>query len=124
MTNVKGLARTDGVPQPFTGYQQATGYWYKATADERGEPVTRIRPRALLIPPGFPDFLTRARTVERGLVSLAGRAWSGLAPIARVEVSIGSPGSDAWHDATLGASMGRFAWSAWSFAWDATPGPH
>jgi sulfane dehydrogenase subunit SoxC len=84
MTHVKWLARIDAVAEPFTGYQQVTAYWYKQTADERGEPVTRIRPRALLVPPGFPDFLTRTRTVDAGRVMLFGRAWSGLAPTSRV----------------------------------------
>jgi DMSO/TMAO reductase YedYZ molybdopterin-dependent catalytic subunit len=120
MTHVKWLARIDAVAEPFTGYQQVTAYWYKQTADERGEPVTRIRPRALLVPPGFPDFLTRTRTVDAGRVMLAGRAWSGLAPIARVEVGI----DDDWRDATLGPELGRFAWRAWSCAWDATRGAH
>ena len=120
MTSVKWLARIDAVGEPFVGYQQTTAYWYKQTADERGEPVTRIRPRALVVPPGFPDYLTRTRTVEAGRVMLAGRAWSGLAPIVRVEVGI----DDDWREATLGAELGRFAWRAWSCAWDATPGPH
>jgi DMSO/TMAO reductase YedYZ molybdopterin-dependent catalytic subunit len=120
MTHVKWLARIDAVAEPFTGCQQASAYRFKATADDPGEPVTRIRPRALLIPPGFPEFLSRTRIVERGAVLLVGRAWSGVAPTSRVEVGI----DDAWHDATLGEPLGHFAWRAWSFGWDATPGPH
>jgi len=120
MTHVKWLARIDAVAEPFTGCQQASAYRFKATVDDPGEPVTRMRPRALLIPPGFPDFLSRTRIVERGSVLLAGRAWSGVAPIARVEVAI----DDAWHDAQLGDALGRFAWRAWSFTWDAAPGSH
>jgi hypothetical protein len=120
MTQVKWLARIDAIAERFTGYQQDVAYWYKRDADERGEPVTRIRPRALMIPPGFPDFLTRVRTVERGQVELRGRAWSGLAPIARVEVAI----DGVWHDAELGAIRGPYAWRSWSFAWDAAPGAH
>ena len=120
MTHVKWLVRIEAVDQPFTGYQQDVAYWYKREANERGEPVQRIRPRALMIPPGFPDFLTRARTVERGTVQLQGRAWSGLAPIARVEVGI----DGTWRDATLGPALGRYAWRGWSLAWDAAPGPH
>jgi DMSO/TMAO reductase YedYZ molybdopterin-dependent catalytic subunit len=120
MTHVKWLARIDAVAQPFTGYQQDVAYWYKHDADERGEPVTRIRARALMVPPGFPDFLTRRRTVERGAVRLSGRAWSGTAPIVRVEVGV----DGAWRDAQLGEAMGPFAWRAWSCDWDATPGEH
>src|SRR5207248_4723491 len=120
MTSVKWLARIDAVTKPFDGYQQQVAYWYRARADERGEPVQRIRPRALMIPPGFPEFLTRKRTVERGEVELRGRAWSGGGAIARVEVGV----DGAWKDATLGEQLGRFAWRAWSFRWSATPGEH
>ncbi|HSO39168.1 MAG TPA: sulfite oxidase [Labilithrix sp.] len=120
MTSVKWLARIDALTAPFDGYQQRVAYWYKQSADEVGEPVTRIRPRALMVPPGFPDFLTRHRVVERGTVELAGRAWSGTGAIARVQVAV----DGTWSEATLGASRGPFAWRAWSFAWEATPGEH
>ena len=47
MTSVKWLAAIDVVAEPFQGYQMRTGYRYRATEDEEGEPVTRIQPRAL-----------------------------------------------------------------------------
>ena len=37
---------------------------------DRGEPVTRIEPRALMAPPGIPDFMTRRRFVDAGPVTL------------------------------------------------------
>jgi sulfane dehydrogenase subunit SoxC len=120
MTHVKWLVRIDALTEPFDGYQQKIAYWYKQAPEDPGEPVTRIRPRALMVPPGFPDFLTRARTVERGRVELAGRAWSGMAPIARVQVGV----DGTWSDATLGRSQGPFAWRPWSFSWQAIPGEH
>jgi sulfane dehydrogenase subunit SoxC len=120
MTSVKWLVSIDALTAPFDGYQQKTAYWYKQTAAEQGEPVTRIRPRALMAPPGFPDFLTRNRFAERGAVALIGKAWSGMAPIARVEVGV----DGAWSDAVLGASLGPFAWRPWRFSWDAAPGEH
>jgi DMSO/TMAO reductase YedYZ molybdopterin-dependent catalytic subunit len=120
MTHVKWLARIDALTKPFDGYQQRVAYWYKQHANETGEPVQRIRPRALLIPPGFPDFLTRHRVVDRGAVTLAGRAWSGGDAVTRVEVGV----DGAWADATLGPRVGTFAWRSWSFAWDAAPGDH
>ena len=120
MAHVKWLARIEAVNTPFDGYQQTVAYWYKLRPEERGDPVQRIRPRALMIPPGFPDFYTRRRTVERGPVEIAGRAWSGSAAIARVEVGV----DGVWRDAALGAQVGEFAWRKWTFAWDATPGEH
>jgi DMSO/TMAO reductase YedYZ molybdopterin-dependent catalytic subunit len=120
MTSVKWLTRIEAVTAPFTGYQQAVAYHYKRDADDPGEGVTRIRPRALMIPPGLPDFFTRQRFLDRGRVQLRGRAWSGAGPVARVEVGI----DGNWSDALLADPLGDFAWRAWSFDWHATAGEH
>jgi DMSO/TMAO reductase YedYZ molybdopterin-dependent catalytic subunit len=120
MTQVKWLARIDAIAAPFDGYQQAVAYRYRSGPDDPGTPVTRMRPRALMIPPGFPDFLTRRRTVERGDTVVRGRAWSGMAPVTRVEFGI----DGAWQDAALLDPLGPFAWRAWSCEWRATPGEH
>ena len=123
MAHVKWLVRITVVDEPFTGYQNATTYRIKRDADEVGEPVTRIEPRALLMPPGFPDFQTRIRVVDRGVHELTGRAWSGLAPVVRVEVSV--DGAATWHDARLGTRNDRYAWQAWRWTWAADrPGRH
>ena len=120
MTHVKWLQRIDAVNQPFAGYQQRVAYFYKQRADEEGEPVTRIRPRSLMIPPGFPDFLSRRRTVEQGRVRVRGRAWSGGAPIASVEFAV----DGAWQEAQLDEPVGAFAWRGWWCDWDARVGEH
>ena len=123
MTNVKWLASIQVVEEPFGGYQQAAGYRLRLDEDDAGEPVTRMYPRALMVPPGIPDFLTRGRTLEPGSVRLQGRAWSGWAPVERVEVS--TDGGATWADAELGDDAGsRWAWRGWSFAWQAEPGEH
>ena len=57
-----------------------------SSEDEPGEPVTRMVPRSLMVPPGIPDFMTRERRLDPGAVELRGRAWSGWGPIERVEV--------------------------------------
>jgi DMSO/TMAO reductase YedYZ molybdopterin-dependent catalytic subunit len=88
MTNVKWLAEITVTEEPFTGYQIASGYRFRQTEDEDGRPVTLMRPRSLMVPPGMPEFATRDRIVSPGRVQLEGRAWSGSAPIARVEVSV------------------------------------
>ena len=118
MTHVKWLSWIEAVREPFEGYQQRIAYFYKSDADDPGEPVTRIRPRALMVPPGFPDFLTRRRIVERGPVVVTGRAWSGYGRIARVEFGVDA----RWTDATLEPPRGPFAWSRWTATWDAVPG--
>src|SRR5437763_5383613 len=77
MTNVKWLHRVTVVDAPFDGYQQVRGYRLRTGDDDPGTPVTRMLPRALMRPPGVPDFMTRRRFVEAGACVLEGRAWSG-----------------------------------------------
>src|SRR6476620_4721722 len=76
MAQVKWLTGIEVLTQRFTGFQNETAYRLKVEEDEAGEPVTRIRPRSLLAPPGWPDFMTRERFVAAGPVTLTGRAWS------------------------------------------------
>jgi DMSO/TMAO reductase YedYZ molybdopterin-dependent catalytic subunit len=121
MTSVKWLEAITVLDRPFEGYQQARGYRFRQTPDERGEPVTRMRPRSLMVPPGIPDFATRERHVEAGPCVVRGRAWSGLGPIERVQVSVN--GGGAWSDARLGAQESRWSWVGWEWEWDpAEPG--
>ena len=124
MTNVKWLERITVLDRPFDGYQHTVGYRMRATDEEEGEPVTRMLPRSLIVPPGIPDFATRDRTVELGSCLLEGRAWSGHAPIERVEIS--ADGGRSWRDADLAPDMlGRWAWRGWSCLWQASePGEY
>jgi DMSO/TMAO reductase YedYZ molybdopterin-dependent catalytic subunit len=123
MAQVKWLTEIDVVDTPFTGFQNAVAYRVRQRSDEDGEPVTRMVPRALLVPPGFPDFMSRERIVASGAVTLAGRAWSGFAPIVRVEVS--TDGGQTWSDATLDSGGDHpWAWRGWSFVWHAQVGKH
>ena len=87
MSHVKWLDSITVLTEPFEGYQQKMQYRTKVTDEEVGEPVTRMLPRSMMIPPGIPDFPDRKRFLEAGPCELEGRAWSGWAPIARVEVS-------------------------------------
>ena len=124
MGNVKWLARVTVVSEPFTGFQNRVSYRFRQTADEPGAPVTRMEPRALMMPPGAPDFFTRRRLLDPGPCELFGRAWSGWAPIAGVEVSV--DGAASWHEATLSAEpVSPHAWWSWTWAWDASdPGDY
>jgi DMSO/TMAO reductase YedYZ molybdopterin-dependent catalytic subunit len=120
MTSVKWLTRIEAVAEPFVGYQQAVAYRYQRVEEDPGEPVGRIRVRALMIPPGIPDFFTRHRLVAAGPAALSGRAWCGTAPVTSVEVGV----DGEWHAAKLGEPLGEWAWRPWTFDWDATPGEH
>ena len=80
MTSVKWLERITVLDEPFEGYQQARGYRLRQTPDEQGEPVSRMLPRSLMVPPGIPDFATRERTVGPGRLSGARPRVVGLRP--------------------------------------------
>jgi DMSO/TMAO reductase YedYZ molybdopterin-dependent catalytic subunit len=118
MAQVKWLTRITVAARPFDGYQNAVAYRLKQDSDDAGEPVTRIRPRALMIPPGHPDFMSRNRFLNPGIHELTGRAWSGQAPVARVEVSVDS--GQSWSDAELEPPPGPWAWSRWRAQWTVT----
>jgi DMSO/TMAO reductase YedYZ molybdopterin-dependent catalytic subunit len=117
MTNVKWLAGITLVAEPFEGYQHTAAYRYRDTEEDEGTPVTRMMPRALMVPPGIPDFNTRERTVLAGRCPLFGRAWSGWAPISRVEVS--TDGGETWAEAVLEPLKSRWGWRGWRFEWAA-----
>ncbi len=120
MTSVKWLTRITAVTERFAGYQQAVAYRYQQDEEDPGEGVSTIRVRALMIPPGYPDFMTRTRFVEPGVVALRGRAWSGDGDVVRVEVGV----DGVWSDAELRGPIGRFAWREWTSRWEAAPGEH
>jgi sulfane dehydrogenase subunit SoxC len=122
MTSVKWLRRISVLTEPFAGYQQTGSYLIHASEDDPGTPVTRIQPRSLLLPPGIPEFESRGRFLPPGRHRLFGRAWSGLAPVARVEVS--ADGGDSWQPAELDRQPSPWAWAGWSFTWEATPGSY
>jgi sulfane dehydrogenase subunit SoxC len=122
MAHVKWLAAITALTEPFEGYQNKVAYRLYAAEGDDGVPVTRIMPRSLTIPPGIPDFLSRERFVDAGSCVLEGRAWSGWAPVERVEVSV--DGGATWDDAVLGEQAGPRAWRGWSYEWDAPAGEH
>ena len=122
MTHVKWLQSITVVDEPFRGWQQDVAYHLRESEDEQGRPVTRMLPRALMVPPGIPDFFSRRRFVQQGPCTLEGRAWSGHGAIERVEVSV--DGGETWGDAQLGAAPSEFAWRGWRYEWNASPGEH
>ncbi|CAA9386295.1 MAG: Sulfur oxidation protein SoxC [uncultured Rubrobacteraceae bacterium] len=118
MASVKWLKRLEVIGEPFDGFQQGNQYRYKRSADEKGEPVTRQRPQAMMAPPGIPSQLGRTRYVESGQkVRIEGRAWSGFGAVERVEFS--ADGGRSWEETELGGRVGRFGWFGWSHEWEA-----
>jgi hypothetical protein len=67
--------------------------------------------------------MSRVRFLAPSRQVLTGRAWSGYAPVTKVEVSL--DGGRSWAAAELGEPVSAFAWRSWNYAWEATrPGEH
>jgi sulfane dehydrogenase subunit SoxC len=115
MTNVKWLSRITVLDEPFTGYQNAHGYRLRQEAGQDGVPVSRMMVRALMVPPGIPDFATRRRFATLTVQTLEGRAWSGWGTVEAVDVS--SDGGATWQPAELGPPAAPHAWRRWTFEW-------
>ncbi len=121
MASVKWLDRIEALDKPYDGFQQVNTYMYRAEPGGPTTPVTHIRVKSLLVPPGVPDFYSRHRMVDAGPNPIFGRAWSG-AGVPIVRVAFGVDGQ--WQDAELGPVQGTFAWRGWSCTWNAEPGEH
>ena len=120
MAHVKWLRSIEIVDTPYDGYQQRA-YSLRQETGETGTQLTRIDPRALMAPPGFPDFMSRTRFLDVGEHVLHGRAWSGWGPVDRVEVS--TDDGATWAPADLEPPVDAWAWRRWTFTWRAdTPG--
>jgi DMSO/TMAO reductase YedYZ molybdopterin-dependent catalytic subunit len=122
MASVKWLSRIEAIDHAFKGQQQVGTYIYRQSADDPGVPVTTIRVKSLMVPPGIPDWYSRQRLVDAGPVEVRGRAWSGAGVlIAKVEFFDGS----RWQLAELEPPpASKYAWRGWRTIWTATPGAH
>lgn len=106
VASVKWLTDIELLDRPFTGHYQTEKYWYQWERDGRTfrEPVTLQRVRALITEPA------PGQEVPHGEVAIRGVAWSGAAPIARVEVSMDEGG---WQEARLVGERKRHSWQWW-----------
>jgi DMSO/TMAO reductase YedYZ molybdopterin-dependent catalytic subunit len=120
MASVKWLRAIEARDQPFDGVQQARSYIFRRVRGEKGEPCTLMRVNSLMAPPGIPDFYTRRRVVEAGPVEIAGRAWSGAAPVEHVEFGI----DGRWSRVDVAPQRHAHSWVHWRFTWHAAPGEH
>ena len=106
VASVKWLTGIEVIDRPFPGYFQSERYVYEWERDGRlvKEPVTLQRVRALITEPQ-PDHV-----IEPGDLAIRGLAWSGVAAIARVEVSVGG---GPWQEARLLGEGTRHSWRRW-----------
>ncbi|HZP26750.1 MAG TPA: molybdopterin-dependent oxidoreductase [Dehalococcoidia bacterium] len=66
------------------------------------------------------DVPAHGDIVQPGLIRVLGIAFAADRGISRVEVS--EDGGASWHDAELAPALSRFAWTHWSYVWDALAG--
>jgi DMSO/TMAO reductase YedYZ molybdopterin-dependent catalytic subunit len=114
VASVKWLTDIRVVGESFDGFFQATHYVYdrgRGGRDPR-EAVRQMRVRALITRPGTGQEFPGGAVIVRGV------AWSGAAPIARVEVSVaGGP----WQRARLVGAPAVHGWQRWEFLADGLP---
>lgn len=106
VASVKWLTEIEVIGHPFDGFFQTKRYSYEW---ERGESVVREpvrlqRVRALIAKP------LDGASVSPGQLVVCGVAWSGLAPIDRVDVSLGE---GPWQTARLVGERRRHSWQWW-----------
>ncbi len=106
VASVKWLTEIEAIERPFTGQFQTGSYFYEGKRDGEitREPVTLQRVRSLITEPR-PD-----EEIELGDVAIRGVAWSGAAPIERVDVRVGDRD---WQDARLIGRRHRHSWQWW-----------
>jgi DMSO/TMAO reductase YedYZ molybdopterin-dependent catalytic subunit len=106
VASVKWLTEIEVLDRAFEGHYQTDKYLFEWTRDGKAvrEPVAVQRVRALIAEPGPNADVRSGDTIVRGV------AWSGAAPIARVEVSVGN---GDWRDARLVGERRRHGWQWW-----------
>jgi DMSO/TMAO reductase YedYZ molybdopterin-dependent catalytic subunit len=113
MAAVKWVARIEAIAHSFRGFYQVERYIM--AHPEQGEtdstPLTQIAIRSLITTPEDGATLPRRRHALRGL------AWSGVAPVSQVEVSL--DGGATWETAAWTSDPTRYAWRSWEYDWRA-----
>jgi DMSO/TMAO reductase YedYZ molybdopterin-dependent catalytic subunit/rhodanese-related sulfurtransferase/glyoxylase-like metal-dependent hydrolase (beta-lactamase superfamily II) len=106
VTSVKWLTHIELIGAPFTGFFQADRYVYEWERDGASihEPVRLQQVRSIITEP------TGDSEVPAGDLVIRGVAWSGAAPIARVEVRVGAA---PWQPARLIGDRQRGRWQWW-----------
>jgi len=101
VASVKWLTEIELTDRPFEGFFQTQRYVYEWTGG--AEPVTRQKVRSVITQPA------EGETLRPGDLTIRGLAWSGSAPVTRVQVRLGN---GAWKDAELNEAQ-PYAWRAW-----------
>lgn len=114
VASVKWLLDVSLLAAPFKGYFQGERYIFVGErgtplSAATGTPVTAMRVRAVIAQPAD------GARLGLGPVELQGIAWSGVAPISRVDVSVDD--GQSWTAAELGTPLSPYAAAPWRFLW-------
>lgn len=107
MASVKWLVSIEAIADDFAGYFQAERYVYRLGQSAR--PVREMLVKSIITAPAA-DV-----AISVGPTTISGWAWSGAAPIRRVEVALG--GGDQWRPARIDPESSRWAWRGWRLDW-------
>jgi DMSO/TMAO reductase YedYZ molybdopterin-dependent catalytic subunit len=110
MASVKWLAEIRLIDRPFDGFFQQDRYVIE------GRQLQRIEPRAVITSP------RDGAAISGGSLEVRGYAWSGQAPLDRVELF--ADGERALGTMTASADAPRFAWNEFVFRISLDPGEH
>ena len=108
VASVKWLTDIRVVAEPFRGFFQDNHYVYEWNRDgvRLREPIGLMQVRAVITRPAA------GQELARGTMTVRGVAWSGAAPITRVEVSVAD---GPWQKARLIGTPATHGWQRWEF---------
>jgi DMSO/TMAO reductase YedYZ molybdopterin-dependent catalytic subunit len=106
VASVKWITEIEVISGHFNGHYQTGAYFFEWQREGEvvREPVSLQRVRSLITEP------EPASEVDKGELPVRGVAWSGMAPIARVEVKIGD---GPWQEARMLGENKRHSWQGW-----------
>ncbi len=110
MASVKWVKRLVVTHKPFHGYYQSTEYalWERVDGMPARVPITTMQPKASIARPIADEVLPLHTPF-----CIHGAAWSGDAPVTKVEVS--TDGGNSWKLAQLQGEAIPYAWRLWSY---------
>ena len=96
---------------PKCWYQTEYYYYAKSLNDPDRRPITALPVKSMITRPA-----SRVAEVKPGRHVIRGLAWSGAAPVSRVDVSVDN--GESWQRATIEEPREKWLWSRWSLPYE------